>query len=75
MHEHLPARIPHRIEVEPALDPEVELGPDVGDEEQVVEGVAVEVEAEPVPHGAAEAVGREEVAATELDGAAWRARP
>src|SRR4051812_31398634 len=47
MDEHLPAGIPGGVEVEPALvGPAGELGPDVADEEPVVEGVPIETGSE-----------------------------
>jgi hypothetical protein len=48
MDEDLPARVPGRVEVEaPLALPAGQLGLDVADEELVVEGVAVEGDAEP----------------------------
>ena len=62
MDQHLPPRIPRWIEVEVPLVREGQIGPDVGDQESVVEGVSREADADVVADGRVGAVGPDEVA-------------
>ena len=60
--QHLPPRVPGRVEVEVPLVREGQIGPDVGDEEPVVEGVPGEADAGGVADGRVGAIGADQVA-------------
>src|SRR5262249_61931002 len=64
VHQHLPARVPRRVEVEPALGREVQVRADVADQELVGETLAGERLPEQPPDRGVPAVAADQPAGT-----------